>query len=37
MTASLTVLALALAGMVATALWYGERARRRAVVRLDGL
>jgi tight adherence protein B len=37
MTAPLTVLAFLLAGAVATLLWYRERARTRAAVRLGGL
>jgi hypothetical protein len=37
MTTSLAILALALAGAVATVLWYRERARTRAAARLDGL
>jgi tight adherence protein B len=37
MTASLGILVLILGGMGATVLWYRERARRYAAVRLDGL
>jgi tight adherence protein B len=37
MTTPVTVIALVLAGAVATVLWYRERARTRAAVRLDGL